>query len=134
MNCSKQISIFLATLILLANLGLSLSVHYCHDEIASISLQLQEEPCVAKESSCCAKVLSHNSCCSNKIIKVVKKTDTIVVNTTQLDLEGFVVTSKWSPSKMNSDVAQTEFSFVDFYCDSHAPPLYELHCQFVFYA
>jgi hypothetical protein len=77
MNCSKQISLFLATLILLANLGLTLSVHYCHDEIASISLQLQEEPCLAKESSCCAKVLSHNSCCSNKIQKM-HSSETIV--------------------------------------------------------
>jgi len=47
MNFRKHISIVLASLVLLANLGLSFAVHYCKDEIASVSFQYQEdEPCV----------------------------------------------------------------------------------------
>jgi hypothetical protein len=42
MNFRKHISILLATLILLANLGLSFTVHYCKDEIASVSFQIEK--------------------------------------------------------------------------------------------
>ena len=52
MNFKKHTSILLAALILLANLGLSFVVHYCKDEIASVSFQYQEEaPCVENVKS-----------------------------------------------------------------------------------
>lgn len=135
MNFRKHISIVLATLILLANLGLSLTVHYCKHEIASISFQLEkEEPCVEKVSSCCAKEASHDSCCSNKVIKVEKKTDDILVKIVQLEIQSVVFNTDWEPT-FNTFESEIETSNrVGFYCDSHAPPLYKLHCQLVFYA
>ena len=99
MNFRKHISIVLASLVLLANLGLSFAVNYCKDEIASVSFQYQEdEPCVEEVKSCCAKEDSHDSCCSNKLIKVEKKTDDILVKTLQLDLEPTVFVAKEKPS------------------------------------
>jgi hypothetical protein len=38
MNFKKQISIFLAILLLVSNVGLAFNVHYCGGEIASVSL------------------------------------------------------------------------------------------------
>ena len=135
MNFRKHISIVLASLILLANLGLSFSVHYCKDEIASISFQYQkEEPCIEKVTSCCAKASSHDSCCSNKVIKVEKKTDDILVKTFQLDLDASILVSNWKPQFFSTEKNISQTTAVDFYCDSHAPPLYELYCQLVFYA
>jgi hypothetical protein len=135
MNFRKHISIVLASLILLANLGLSFSVHYCKDEIASVSFQYQEdEPCVEDLISCCAKEDSHSSCCSNKLIKVEKKTDDILVKTFQLDLEPAVFSADWKPNFIAFESVEIPSNEVDFYCDSHAPPLYKLYCQFVFYA
>ncbi len=135
MNFRKHISIVLASLILLANLGLSFSVHYCKDEIASISFQYQkEEPCVEKTTSCCAKATSHDSCCSNKVIKVEKKTDDILVKTFQLDLDASILVSNWKPHFFSNGKNISHALAVDFYCDSHAPPLYELYCQLIFYA
>lgn len=99
MNFRKHISIVLAALILLANLGLSFVVHYCKDEIASVSFQYQEdEPCIEEAKSCCAKEDSHDSCCSNKLIKVERKTDDILVKTFQLDLEPTVFSADWKPN------------------------------------
>jgi len=131
----KHISIVLAFLILLANLGLSFAVHYCKDEIASVSFQYQEdEPCVEDVKSCCAKEDSHDSCCSNKLIKVEKKTDDILVKTLQLDLEPTVFTTDWKPSFIAFESENIVSNEVAYYCDSHAPSLYKLYCQLVFYA
>lgn len=135
MNFRKHISIVLASLVLLANLGLSFAVHYCGDEIASVSFQYQEdEPCVEEVKSCCAAADSHDSCCSNKVIKVEKKTDNILVKTLQLDLEPTVFTVDWKPNFIVFESENIILNEVDFYCDSHAPPLYKLYCQLVFYA
>ena len=135
MNFRKHISIVLATLILLANLGLSFAVHYCKDEIASVSFQYQEdEPCVEDVKSCCAKEDSHDSCCSNKLIKVEKKTDDILVKTLQLDLEPTVFAADWKTNFVAFESENIVSNEVAFYCDSHAPPLYKLYCQLVFYA
>ena len=120
---------------MLANLGLSFAVHYCKDEIASVSFQYQEdEPCVEEAKSCCAKEVSHDSCCSNKLIKVEKKTDDILVKTFQLDLEPTVFITDWKPNLVAFESENLVSSEVGFYCDSHAPPLYKLYCQLVFYA
>jgi hypothetical protein len=120
---------------LLANLGLSFAVHYCKDEIASVSFQYQEdEPCVEDVKSCCAKEDSHDSCCSNKLIKVEKKTDDILVKNFQLDLEQAVFSADWKPNFITFEPVIVTSNEVAFYCDSHAPPLYKLYCQFVFYA
>jgi len=135
MNFRKNISIVLSTLILLANLGLSFTVHYCKDEIASVSFQIEkEEPCVEKVTSCCAKEASHASCCSNKVIKVEKKTDDILVKTFQLELQPAVFYYDWQPTFIAYESEIEPSKQVGFYCDSHGPPLYKLHCQFVFYA
>jgi hypothetical protein len=120
---------------LLANLGLSFAVHYCKDEIASVSFQYQEdEPCVEDVKSCCATADSHDSCCSNKLIKVEKQTDDILVKTFQLDLEQAVFNADWKPNLVVFNSVATTSNEVAFYCDSHAPPLYKLYCQLVFYA
>ena len=135
MNFRKHISIVLAALILLANLGLSFVVHYCKDEIASVSFQYQEdEPCVEEAKSCCAKEDSHDSCCSNKLIKVEKKTDDILVKNFQLDLEQAVFSTNWNPYVVTFSPIAITSNELAFYCDSHAPPLYKLYCQLVFYA
>ena len=135
MNFRKHISIVLATLILLANLGLSFAVHYCKDEIASVSFQYQEdEPCVEDVKSCCATADSHDSCCSNKLIKVEKQTDDILVKTIQLDLEQAVFNADWKPNFVTFESENIVSNEVAFYCDSHAPPLYKLYCQLIFYA
>lgn len=135
MNFKKHTSILLAALILLANIGLSFVVHYCKNEIASVSFQYQEEaPCVENVRSCCAKENSQNSCCSNKLIKVEKKTDNILVKNFQFHLEPAVFNAVWKPNFVAFESVVVNFNGVAFYCDSHAPPRYKLYCQLVFYA
>lgn len=134
MQLKKHISIFLGFLILISSFGLTFTVHYCKEEIASISLFFQkEEPCVS-EKSCCAKEDSHDSCCSNKLVKVEKKSDDIIVKSFQLDLDNFVVAYFWKSIFYFLFESKSIQNSIDFYCDSNAPPLYKLYCQYVFYA
>lgn len=135
MNFRKQISFYLALIIFVANLGLHFSVHYCKDTIASISFQFTtDEPCLEKVASCCAKVASHDSCCSNKIVKVEKQTDDILVKTFQLVLLPVVLYSESKPNSIGFESGISASNRVGYYCHSHGPPLYKLNCQFVFYA
>ena len=135
MNFRKHISIILASLILLANLSLSFSVHYCKDEIAAISFQYHNnEPCVEKVTACCAKEPTHDDCCSDKHIQVEKKTDDVLVKTFQLNLQPAVLNATWNPN-FNTTVAELSTSNdVVYHCESHAPPFYKLYCQLVLYA
>lgn len=134
MQFRKSTSLFLAMFILFSNLGLAFNVHYCHDKVASISLDYQfKEVCVEEVTSCCAVAKSHSECCSNKIVKVEKKTDKNVVTAFQVHLDVPALSKK-----QNIDCLSTESTIgnqpVPFYCDSNAPPFYKLYCQLVFYA
>ncbi len=134
MQCKKHISIFLAFLILLSSIGLTFSVHYCKDEIAGISFLIQEEEPCETVDSCCAKENSHDNCCSNKLIKVEKKSDDVVVKSFHFELVNFVVQTFWKPNFKHSNESKSVSNLIDFYCDSNAPPFYKLYCQLVFYA
>lgn len=135
MNFRKHTCIFLGTLILLVNLGLRFSVHYCKDEIASVSFKYDiQEPCVQKITSCCVKLTSHDSCCSNKVIKVEKKTDDILIKTVQFEFQPAVF---FNNSKSNFKTFVSGIvtpNWIGYYCNSNAPPLYKRYCQLVFYA
>jgi len=77
MNFKRHISVFLALFILLVNSSASLVLHYCHDQIASISLAFHESKLTetSTEHSCCATAdkSDKKSCCSDEEIKVDKK-------------------------------------------------------------
>jgi hypothetical protein len=134
-NFRKHINIVLATLILLANLSLSFSVHYCNDEIAAISFQFQnDETCIEEETACCVKQDTHDACCSDKYIQVENTTDDVLVKTFQFHLQPAVLNAVWIPNLIiNASEALTSTAAFCYF-DSHAPPLYKLYCQLVLYA
>ena len=90
MNFKRHISIFLALFILLVNSSTSLVLHYCHDQIASISLVYQENKVVdaTDEDSCCAAddKSDEKSCCSDEEIKVDKPIDYSILKGFQFDV------------------------------------------------
>ena len=76
MKFKNNISIFLAILVLVSNIGLAFNVHYCGGQIASVSFDS-----VKTEKSCCKKLASKkNSCCKDKTIVIQKKGDNGIVN------------------------------------------------------
>ena len=131
----KHINILLATLILLANLSLSFSIHYCNDEIASISFQYQnEEPCIDEQTACCVKQYTHDTCCSNKQTQVESITGDVLIKTFNFNVQLAILSAIWNLNFIlnTSESVTSTTSF--YYFDSHAPPLYKLYCQVVLYA
>jgi hypothetical protein len=138
MNFKRHISVFLALFILLVNSSASLVLHYCHDQIAYVSLMYQEDKIVdsATEDSCCASddKTDEKSCCSNEEIKVDKKIDYSILNGFQFDF--FAVHFENELPDFSKDIAvlSNNQKTLDYYCDSNAPPFYKLYSQLIFYA
>lgn len=139
MKLRKNFSFFIALLVLVSNSGLAFSVHYCGEKIASISSVFSnDEVCempVLDEKACCAK--SENTtkgCCSDKKISLKNKAEQVVIKNSILDIEAacFFVYTPQILADMKMSFSSNENAV--FYCQSNAPPLYKLYCQYTFYS
>jgi hypothetical protein len=138
MNFKRHISIFLVLFILLVNSSASLVLHYCHDQIASISLVYQENKVTdtIEDDSCCAAddKSDEKSCCSDEEIKVDKKIEYSILKGFQFKVLAVTFENKM-PSFINEvDVLSINKKVLDYYCDSNSPPFYKLYSQLIFYA
>lgn len=134
MRLKKVISAVLLFLILFSNLGLAVNVHYCHNKMASVSLGYQvEEACVIEEKDCCAAQKDHKDCCSDSVVKAEKETATVLARSHQSELSFFVLSTVCIPDFFSVAETIVQQKWFCFYCDSHAPPLYKLYCQYLFY-
>jgi len=138
MKMPKHISILISFLILFSNIGLAFNVHYCHDKISGISLAYKATDCKKKAApkSCCAMaVKADKKCCKSHLVKLQDKTDQVIVKSLALDLAAFYPVPDWNPSQLV--IKDAQFALKEnpsFYCESHAPPLFKLYCQYIFYA
>lgn len=129
----KHISIILAFFLLVSNLGLAFNVHYCDDEIASITLNsLSNSQEIEKD--CCGIIEKDSKCCNDKLVKSNEKSDLIIVNALTFNADFILVFNDWKPVVFapNNHFEQSNFPF--YYCDANAPPLYLMYSQFIFYA
>ncbi|ESU29378.1 hypothetical protein FLJC2902T_07750 [Flavobacterium limnosediminis JC2902] len=141
MKINKHISFVLAMLILVSNVGLAFNVHYCGGELAEISLDYKKsEPCevkeIEKQETCCASSDEHDTCCSNSKVDLKKSlSDEVIVKSFQLDLGVFTFVEGWKAPEALINLAENNLKSdtPSFYCDSNAPPLYKLYCQYLFY-
>lgn len=135
MKRNPKISFLLAALILLTQLSLRFSVHYCQDQIASISFQPKEsEPCLENVKSCCAHLTDHKPCCSDKEIKIEKKTEASILSTFQTKCFLFVGSTEWRyPINLVQSIRVVSPSIIASIA-THPPPRYKLYCQFLHYA
>ncbi|KGO87642.1 hypothetical protein Q765_05795 [Flavobacterium rivuli WB 3.3-2 = DSM 21788] len=138
MKPAKHISIILTLLILFSNIGLALNVHYCHDMVSGISLTYKADHCEKKAmpKSCCAMASkADKKCCKSHVVKLQDKTDQVLVKSLTLDLGVFYPVAVWNPLQaLHTGAPLTIKENPSFYCDSHAPPLFKLYCQYIFYA
>ena len=140
MKLTKHISTVLSALILFANIGLALNVHYCHGQISSVSLAYKTaERCKTAKpetKTCCGKMVkTTKSCCKHNVIKLQDKTDTAITKAFQLDLNAFCAVGYTKPIQLfYAEAATVQKETPSFYRDSNAPPLFKLYCQYVLYA
>ncbi len=129
----KHISILLTFFLLVSNLGLAFNVHYCDDEIASITIN--EAPTVEQTlDECCGIVEKDSECCNDKVIKAEIKADQIIVKSLSFDVDFIPVTHDWKPEIFVSNSNFKQRGNHTYYSDAHGPPLYLLYSQYTFYA
>ena len=133
MNFRKQTCLLLTIFLLVSNLGLAFNVHYCDDEIASISINTSSTSHEI-EKDCCGKVERASKCCKNKIIKSNEKSDQITVKIISLDAQYNLVFNEWKPVVFAEKCNFKPREITTYYCDANAPPLYLLYSQYTFYA
>lgn len=128
----KQISVLLTFFLLVSNLGLAFNVHYCDDEIASISLRVAPAA-IEKVDECCGIVEKDSGCCNDKVIKAEIKSDQIIVKSLSFDTNSIVFIEYWKPHFFTQNNILQQRNNTTYYCDAHAPPLYLLYNQYTFY-
>lgn len=150
MKLNRHISILLAVLILASNVGLAFNVHYCGNEVSSVSLAYKaEEPCNdhhkkaphkhghdTNAKACCSAIGDdHEACCKNDLVKLEDKSDgKVIVKSLQLDLSPFCEAADWKPAQFYILAPVATIEDPSFYCESHAPPLFKLYCRYILYA
>ena len=133
MKLNKCISLFLAFFILVSNIGLAVNVHYCGDEIATISLNTKfNSP--ASEENCCGEMEQKSHCCKDKVVHLQKKSDQLLVNAFAFETNIFFVLPSQKPIIYSPVIGFKTNQTDDYYCDAHAPPLFKLYSQYLLYA
>ena len=129
----KHISVLLTFFLLVSNFGLAFNVHYCDDEVASISISTIPAS-EQKIDECCGVVEKKSGCCNDKIIKAEIKSDQIIVKSLSFDTDFIQAIYEWQPLVFTSKINFKQRDNHTYYCDVNAPPLYLLYSQYTFYA
>lgn len=135
MSIRKTIALFLAFFILMPNLGLALNVHYCHDEIASISIKNElVELLNPIDISCCSSSENCGKCCSNEVVELEKNKEIFSQDFTSFKSFPAVLTTTISMNFNLNFIGKVKKQVIENHCEANAPPLYKLYCQYIFYA
>lgn len=134
MNHKRYIGLFLALLILVSNIGLAFTMHFCGGKVASVSVQTLVNTVDSDKGCCAKKAITKDSCCKNKTVHFQKKSD-------DATLKAFSFTPYIAclDPENKKGVVTVQATFLNkpistYYCDAHAPPLFKLYHQFIFYA
>lgn len=133
MNFKKHISILLAFFLLVSNSGLAFNVHYCGDEIASISLRTPVSS-QNTEKDCCGIIEKKSRCCKDKVFHFQKKSDNLILKAFAFNSDFAVLIDEWNPIVFSAKPNFKSRLVNSYFCDAHAPPLFKLYHQYIFYA
>lgn len=141
MKFKKHMSLFLAFFLLVSNSGFAFNVHFCEGKIASVySVFNVEEICEmaasSAEKACCAKEteVSHQKCCSNKVVDLQDKTDTEIVKSFSFQIAVPFLQNNQKPVVFAPFSVFKSSLITTYFCEANAPPLFKLYSQYLFYA
>jgi hypothetical protein len=133
MNFRKNICTVLAFLLLVSNIGFAFNVHYCGDEISSISFKTSA-PSYEIEKNCCGEIETKSNCCDTKLIQYQQKSETSLSHLF-FQISFFqLFNNDWKP---NTTITISNFnvkSTTSYFCDANGPPYFKLYSQYIFYA
>jgi hypothetical protein len=133
MNIKKCTSFFLAFLLLVSNVGLAFNVHYCGEQIASVSLNTIVSEMT--EKGCCEEIVTEkDSCCKDKVVSFQKKSDTAIIKAFSFNPQFPFLIQEWQTIVFSSNTNFKNTQKAAYFCDANAPPLFKLYSQYIFYA
>ena len=135
MKFKKHISIFLAILFLVSNIGFAFYVHYCGESVSSITLKPSASmTSLQNENDCCKKISSKKvSCCKDKKIVVEKKASDKIFKTFSFQFDAPFLVPEYSSTVFNGFSSFKNNESLSYYCDANAPPFYKLYSQYLLY-
>jgi len=125
-----------------SNIGLAVNIHYCKDVVANVSYDFISDAKIYSiqqidNMACCHEQPNEaETCCKDQVVK--QKTDNqqqITAKTVQFQFDSYLVPTIYEiqlPEVFELKIPKN--TFVQFYCESNAPPLYKLYRKLVFYA
>ncbi len=131
MKFHKHISLFLAFFVLVSNIGFAFNVHYCDNQIASVSFNTSSPNIL--EEDCCGVVEKTSHCCKDKVVVIQKKSDQAVVKSFSFQWIDSLLPRQWQTVSYSVDVLCKSKNVPSYYCKSNAPPLFKLYSQYIFY-
>jgi len=131
MQFKKQLCLFLAFFVLVSNVGFAMNVHYCDDQIASVSFNTSSPSNI--EEDCCGVVEKSSHCCKDKVVLIQKKSDQAIVKSSSFEVQDMVFPNPWIFVFATNVILSQKNTVTAYYCDSHAPPLFKLYSQYIFY-
>ena len=130
---NKCASLFLAFLLLVSNVGLAFNVHYCGEQIASVSLNAIASE--TTEKGCCEKIVTEkDSCCKDKVVNFQKKSDHATIKAFSFDFHFSFVIQQLQKIVFSSNTNFKSTPTAAYFFDANAPPLFKLYRQYIFYA
>jgi hypothetical protein len=135
MKLKKHISLFLAVLILVSNVGFAFNVHYCGGMISSITLDSNAvSTSLQNEKDCCQKLTSKkDSCCKDKKIVIQKKADDKIIKSFSFQLDAPFLVPIFQSAVFNTFPSFENKVSLSYCCDANAPPFYKLYSQYLLY-
>lgn len=134
MKFKRNTAIVLACYYIVISLGLTLTIHFCGGNLASISTITDKGTCeVVVEEACCAEEpLLNEGCCSDSVIDFSDIDTDIVFLSSSLKL--FVLTNPIYYIEFFTSVSTTKLALPNYTFQSNAPPLYKLYQSYIYYA
>ncbi len=134
MNCKKCIGLFLALLILVSNVGLAFTMHYCGGKVASVSVHTLNNTNQDEKGCCGKKIVAKDSCCKNKTVHFQKKSDDATLKVFSFAPYLACLVPQHKEAIIAEQATFITQSISTYYCDANAPPLFKLYHQYIFYA
>lgn len=132
---NKIATFFLAVFLLLINTRLIQNIHLCDGHICTIQTFIDTEKdtcCHETETSCCSTNSEDNNCCND--IEINQDLNDLVLEKLNYEMSlSFFPQNICQNYFWNKDFSNT-IKINAFEIQSHAPPLYKLYQQYIFYA
>jgi hypothetical protein len=109
-------------------------MHYCGGKVASFSVQTIAPLTTVKKSCCAKKVIEKDTCCNNKTVHFEKKTDHATLKAFSFEPIELYLIPEFKKLTTVQQLTFVSTTTETYYCDAHAPPLFKLFHQFLFYA